>query len=231
MQLEYAKRQLARSKALKANNIVSSDTVARAEMDVTRLQAAIEQGGANADVEVVKRKLVEAEANLERFRQLTVQAPVSADAADQVKRQLMELMAEYGRLQAMYSKLLAEKEASVSGSQNTWQAEKLTMFKQLVERAQQHLASAKIQVQIGTMAGIDLREFEATLARVQKAFDQLPSTPDSLISETEATQVKTSFNEALMRLEKEEARFNVGVSTSAALSQATLAALAVLEGS
>jgi len=229
MQLEYAKRQLARSKALKANNIVSSDTVAKAEMDVTRLQAAIEQGGANTDVEAVRRKLVEAEANIERMRQLYVKGLISADAADQAKEELAKIVQEYKRVADQYSKLLAEKEASAGGSQNTWQAEKLTMLKQLVERAQQHLASAKVQVQIGTMAGIDLREFEATLARVLKAFDQLPSTPDSLISETEATQVKTSFNEALMRLEKEEARFNVGVSTSAALSEATLAALAVLE--
>jgi beta-lactamase regulating signal transducer with metallopeptidase domain len=229
MQLEYAKRQLARSKALKANNIVSSDTVAKAEVDVTRLQAAIEQGGANTDVEAVRRKLVEAEANIERMRQLYVKGLISADAADQAKEELAKIVQEYKRVADQYSKLLAEKEASAGGSQNTWQAEKLTMLKQLVERAQQHLASAKVQVQIGTMAGIDLREFEATLARVLKAFDQLPSTPDSLISETEATQVKTSFNEALMRLEKEEARFNVGVSTSAALSEATLAALAVLE--
>jgi hypothetical protein len=199
-------------------------------MDVTRLQAAIEQRGAHGDVEAVRRKLIDAEANIERFRQLNAQGPISADAADQVKKQLVELTAEYARIQAMYSKLLVEKEARAAGSQNTWQAEKLIMFKQLVERAQQHLASAKVQVQIGTAAGIELREFEATLDRVRRAFDQQLGAPDSLISDTDAAQVKARFADALKKLEAEETRFNVGVSTSVALSQATLAALAVLEG-
>lgn len=207
------------------------------KLDDAHLQSAIGQNGTTSDIAAVRLKLIEAEKNIERARQLQTQGLVTPDTADQWKAKNAALLQEYARLQAAYSKLLTEKEAASlnapTGPQaDRWRADKLDMFNVLLGRAKQHLDNVKVQVQIGTAAGIETAGFEVAFARIQAALNAYENraAAESPVSDADAAALKAKFAEALRQLEADETRFNVGVANGYTLNQSTLAALAVLEG-
>jgi beta-lactamase regulating signal transducer with metallopeptidase domain/uncharacterized protein YoaH (UPF0181 family) len=108
-------------------------------------------------------------------------------------------------------------------------AAKIDMLAQLLAHAQRNLEDARRAVEIGTMAGVEVRDAEATLARLQLeiAAQEKKSAGDKFLTEADAALVNQKFAEAVRKLEAEEARFEVGLASVRAVDEAVLAALQV----
>jgi beta-lactamase regulating signal transducer with metallopeptidase domain/multidrug resistance efflux pump len=108
-------------------------------------------------------------------------------------------------------------------------AAKIDMLAQLLAYARRNLEDARRQVEIGTMAGVDVRDAEATLARLQLEItaQEKKSVGAKSLTEAEAALVNQKFADAVRKLETEEARFAVGLASVRAVDEAVMAALQV----
>jgi beta-lactamase regulating signal transducer with metallopeptidase domain len=106
---------------------------------------------------------------------------------------------------------------------------KSDMLAQLLAHARRNLDDAKRAVEIGTLAAVDVRDAEATLARLQLEVgaQEKRSASEKPLAESEAALVKQRFAEAVKKLEAEETRFAVGVADVRAVDEAVMAALQV----
>jgi beta-lactamase regulating signal transducer with metallopeptidase domain len=119
-------------------------------------------------------------------------------------------------------------QATAAQSENPLTA-KVDMLIQLREHAQRDLENARLMVEIGTLAGVEVPDAQATLARVQEEViaRETPRDNQKALTESETALVKQKFAEALRKLEDVETRFKYGVATLKSVDEALLAAMEV----
>jgi beta-lactamase regulating signal transducer with metallopeptidase domain len=108
-----------------------------------------------------------------------------------------------------------------------WRDQRHAMFRQLLDRARRHLRDARVRVEIGTLALVEVAVPEQRLAELERVAAADGSRPLPA-STADMPAVRLRFAAALAHLNFVETRFDVGMATTQDLDDAMGAAVGVL---
>ena len=109
-----------------------------------------------------------------------------------------------------------------------WRLDRANMFSALAGRANELSDQVKLQIQIGTLAGFELSAVENTQANLQQRAKEDARAVPPRPSDDEVLALKERFNKALIDLDHEMVRFDVGRATTVTVTAAIISAASIL---
>jgi len=115
---------------------------------------------------------------------------------------------------------------------SSWQTERVAMLKLVVERARTHVQDVRARAAIGTMAPIDIRTSETSLANLERLVDADVTSAGTRVDPTgpQRAAQRIRFAEAMNAVDLAEVKLNNGMITTAAMDASLAAAAAVFLG-
>ena len=135
---------------------------------------------------------------------------------------------------ALLSAQDATQPAAPQAAQTTdarWQTERVQQLKQVMERVRSHVKDNALRVEIGTLAPVDLKGSQQTLADLEKAVDaDAKRTSRPVKSNTEIQAIRQQVAELIRDLELAEVKYHNGMVRTADMDAAYAAIVKLLIG-
>jgi len=122
--------------------------------------------------------------------------------------------------------------AAASSQDAKWREARNAMLGQLLERARKHERDARIKIEIGTAAPVDVAGLERMVTTIERAITPTGHTSpwQWVLGDKEVAAARARFAAALKELDAAETRFDNGLLSTTDLNSVTLAALVAVVG-
>lgn len=118
--------------------------------------------------------------------------------------------------------------ATPAFGERSWRLDRANMFSALLGRMDELGDDARLMVQIGTLAGIDVQPVVEGRANLELSAKSDARMPPPRPSDVAVLALKARFNEALIEVDHQMLRFSVGTATTGAVTAAIISAASIL---